>query len=280
VVVTPAPIRAVEKTPAQATRVDARELDAAIERTLARSEYQWRLRPVPGEDAAAKNEGPITRFFRVGAEWVRDLFRWLGQVIRRCFRWIADLFPDRVRDSGWTQSGADLARTLYVFMWIFVIVIVGLLVGLVAMAWRRRRVFRQPKLAAEAVAAAVPDLHDENTQAAQLPVDGWLALAREKIASGEWRLAWRALHLATLAQLGGDGLVSLAKFKTNLDYERELRRKAAGKIETAAWFSSRSRAFEAAWYGRDAATESVARAWLAELERPALPTTNLEGSAR
>jgi hypothetical protein len=263
------PTRAAEKTTAQPALIDARELNAAIERTLARSEYQWRLQPLPDDGAAGKNQGPIARFFKAGAEWVRDFVWWLRRIALKFFRWIADLFPSPDRDASTGRSGAALVRTLYVFMWIFVVIVVVLLLGVGVLAWRRRRVFKQPKITAEAITTAVPDLRDENTHATQLPMDGWVTLAREKIASNEWRLAWRALHLATLAHLAGNGWVSLAKFKTNLDYEREIRRKAASKGEVASWFSFRSRAFEGAWYGREVATEAIAREWLAELERPA-----------
>jgi hypothetical protein len=64
-------------------------------------------------------------------------------------------------------------------------------------------------------------------------------------------------------------LVSLAKFKTNLDYEREVRRRALSRGEVAARFATRRRAFEDVWYGREQAIETAVREWLAELERPA-----------
>src|SRR5204863_6692298 len=102
----------------------------------------------------------------------------------------------------------------------------------------------RPILAEQAVADAAPDLTDENVQAAQLPADGWLALAREQAARGEWRLALRALYLATLARLAAEGLISLAKFKTNLDYEREVRRRALSREEITAAFARRRREFE------------------------------------
>ena len=98
--------------------------------------------------------------------------------------------------------------------------------------------------------------------------DGWLALAREQMERGEWRLALRALYLATLARLAGEGLISLATFKTNLDYEREVRRRALSRAEVVTRFAARRREFEAVWYGREHPGESHVRAWMAELERP------------
>lgn len=274
-VVTQVRAPAAEKTAPPPPSVDARQLDATIERMLARNEYRWRLRPLPNDDLAAKNAGPIARFFRAGAEWMEDFFRWARHTLNRVLRWIFGLFPDWKPSGSPGTAAGGLARALVVLVWIFVGAVVLLLIGTLVIAWRRRKIFKSPNLAAEALPVAVPDLRDEATQAAQLPVDGWLGLARQQIAMGEWRLAWRALHLATLAHLAGNGLVSLAKFKTNLDYERELHRRAAGRGELTRWFSARSRSFEAAWYGQHAATEALAREWLAELETPTKPETTL-----
>jgi len=88
------------------------------------------------------------------------------------------------------------------------------------------------------------------------------------MAAREWRLALRALYLATLAGLAADGLISLAKFKTNLDYERELRRRALTRHELVARFAARRKMFEDVWYGHAAPVEPAVRGWLAELEAP------------
>jgi hypothetical protein len=118
---------------------------------------------------------------------------------------------------------------------------------------------------------AQPDLRDERTHAAQMPADGWLALAREQMAKGEWRLALRALYLATLARHAADGLLTLAKFKTNLDYERELRRRAVLQPEVPVRFAAHRLNFETVWYGHTPASEALVRAWLDEFEGAALP---------
>ena len=73
-----------------------------------------------------------------------------------------------------------------------------------------------------------------------------------------------------LAQLAAEGLISLARFKTNLDYERELRRRALSRVEVVGRFVMRRRAFESVWYGRELVAEKDVREWMAELERPAV----------
>ena len=72
----------------------------------------------------------------------------------------------------------------------------------------------------------LPDITDESVGADQLPEDGWTKMAHELLARGEFRLALRAFYLASLAHLAERNLISLARFKSNHDYERELTRRA------------------------------------------------------
>jgi hypothetical protein len=251
--------------------VDPAQLNRAIDTVLARPEFQWRLRPPPRPEESEEQDGPFKRFIRVGLEMIREFFQWIGRVLGRVIEWISSLFPHgdaRTETGGAVSAGLGLLRVL---LYVFVAAAVVLLAVLIYLVWKRSRALATTVLAARAALPATPDLHDENTQAAQLPAEGWLALAREQLARGEWRLAWRALYLATLAQLAADGLLSLAKFKTNLDYERELRRRALTRREIVARFAARRDGFEAVWYGRAQPAEAEARGWLAELERPAPP---------
>jgi hypothetical protein len=259
-----------EPPPTPARAVDPAQLRQSIDTVLARSDFQWRLRPPPRPEDPAQ-DGPLKRFMRKGMEMGYNFFVWLGRLAGRIIDWIIGLFPrwkPLDQKSGATSWNLDWLRLL---LYIFVAVAVGLMVAVIFLAWKRGRGLARPALAAQAVVPARPDLRDENTQAAQLPVEGWLALAREKLACGEWRLAWRALYLATLAQFAAEGLLSLAKFKTNLDYERELRRRVLARREIAEKFAARRDGFEAVWYGRAQPAEAEARGWLADLERPTPP---------
>lgn len=243
----------------------AAQLDEAIERTLASRDFQWRLRPAPVVEKETKREGFLADFARQSGEMIRAALRWLRGVLD----WLWDLFPSRHGGRAKSATGGASAFLGNLLIVVIVVAVILIVVGLVLIL-KRSRQFAPTIVRAQAAAVATPDLQDENTQAAQLPADGWLALAREKIALGEWRLALRALYLATLAQLAAEGLVSLAKFKTNLDYEREVRRRALTRHEVVTRFAQRRRGFEEAWYGRAQPAESDARAWLAELEPPAL----------
>src|ERR1039457_11175 len=153
------------------------------------------------------------------------------------------------------MGGSVLRMLLYAFG-AAALVLIAIVVSLVL---TRRRRLKKVAVEARGAAPVAPDLEDESSHAGQLTADGWLELARFQMGRGEWRLALRALYLATLARLAAEGLLSLAKFKTNLDYEREAGRRAMGRGEIVARFAARRAAFEAVWYGRTEPSEAGAR---------------------
>jgi hypothetical protein len=95
--------------------------------------------------------------------------------------------------------------------------------------------------------------------AAQLPEDDWLKLAREMMEKGEFRLAMRALYLAGLAHLAQRELVSIARFKSNRDYEREVRRRARGHPDLCTAFTENVTDFDRVWYGLHDARDAIQR---------------------
>jgi hypothetical protein len=194
----------------------------------------------------------------------------LQRLWRELVDWYERHFPRDQPQAGAGNSRAGVALGLVrLLLYIFIAAVVLLLGWLAWLVWRQARRQGALVLAARAVVAVAPDLRDENVQAALLPADGWLALAREQAARGEWRLALRALYLAMLARLAAERFITLAAFKTNLDYERELRRRALSRQEIVGRFVRRRRAFEEVWYGRAEAGPAEINDWMAELERPA-----------
>lgn len=97
------------------------------------------------------------------------------------------------------------------------------------------------------------DLNNEGLLASDLPEDEWLQLADRFLASGDLRLALRALYLGTLALLSRRGFLTIHACKSNRDYERELRRRSrdAGLSQI---FGRNIRSFEQSWYGFHAVT--------------------------
>lgn len=266
--------RAVEATPVPAAALESRQLDRALDEVLARPDFRWRLRQVAEAGAGQKKkEGIIMGFLRTTFETAREAARTVGRWFDSAKRWLADLLPGGKDDKTPTRGrdGTASLRWMDVLQfgaYALLAIVAGLLLWVVWKVFEHNRTRPFAAGAAGAWPTATPDLQDENVEASRLPAHEWLALARAKLAAGEWRLAWRALFLATIATHAHDGLLSLAKFKTNLDYERELRRRALGRAAVAEEFRARRQAFEAVWYGHEQASAEGAREWLRELEAP------------
>jgi hypothetical protein len=88
-------------------------------------------------------------------------------------------------------------------------------------------------------------------------MDGWLAMARDLVKKGDFRLALRAFYLASLACLARRKYLNLAKFKTTLDYDKELNRRAHSLSEVLLIFSENGRVFDRGWYGDHEVTQDI-----------------------
>lgn len=261
--------RAADAVPAVRS-APAPVLDRALDRVLAEPEFRWRLRPLPSPPDP-KRDGLVRGFVRstsaVLKQMVRTVFRW----VRDASGWVSGLFPDRggkaaepaAKTGG--KNAFDWMAGLQLAAYLMLCVVGGFLIFVLWKVWRQSRSSR-PLPAPAPLPAGTPDLRDESVEASRLPADGWLNLARRQIAAGEWRLALRALFLATLARHAHEGWLSLAKFKTNLDYETELRRRVRGRTEVVDEFRGRRRQFEEVWYGVAPADDALARAWLRQME--------------
>ena len=143
-----------------------------------------------------------------------------------------------------------------------------MLLGLGLWLWlRARRARRAAPVIGEAYAAIAPDLTRDEVTADQLPESGWLALARDLMARGETRLALRALYLASLAELAQRGHLTIARAKSNREYQRELKRRARPHEVLQAAFNENMNSFEEVWYGEHAADPARVARFSENLER-------------
>jgi hypothetical protein len=113
---------------------------------------------------------------------------------------------------------------------------------------------KPPKPAPSVVPWQKLDLADEEIAANQLPDNEWCALAREKMVAGEFRQAQRALFLAILSNLASRRFITVERWKSNTDYEKELGRKAKHLSELSRLFAEGRLGFERCWYGADTVT--------------------------
>jgi hypothetical protein len=248
--------------------VSPSQLNSSIDEVQKEPEFSWRMPREKTGDQDAGQHSWIVRLLRGGAEAVVDGLRWAGRSIMQTVRWIGEairkLWPKS--ESSETSSGsvfqwASLVQTLLL---ILIAAIVAFLVILMMRAWGRRR--RDPVVMAEVVAAK-PDLTRDDVSANQLPEQEWLALARELMAQGNLRLALRALYLAGLAHLAARELISVAIFKSNREYENELRRRGRAQPETLNAFSQNVAVFDCVWYGRHDVTADTLQEFEVNLER-------------
>lgn len=236
------------------------DLDQAIRHTIQHRKYTWRAprEKVTEEDAS---EGLLSRFFRriqkLIGQWLKNVGDWLDKMLRK-------LFGGR-RSVSYGGPSYSWMVWLQVFLYLL---IAGAVAGLGFLIYRffRDRNARAPVLAGEPIQSP-PDLNDLNIGPEQLPEDGWTRLARELLARGEWRLALRAFYLASLAHLAGRHLISLAKFKSNREYERELRRRAHSLPELLANFGETVSVFDRVWYGRQEINGELVGQFAAVVER-------------
>jgi hypothetical protein len=143
--------------------------------------------------------------------------------------------------------GPALAAGARFLLYLLLVAAVVAMLYLIYRIWRNRR--RGEEIIEAELIQVVPDLADENVSAEQLPEDEWTRLARELLARGEFRLALRAYYLSSLAYLGERQLITLAKFKSNRDYERELARRGHALGDLIGPFGENVLAFDRVWYG-------------------------------
>jgi hypothetical protein len=237
------------------------DLDHAINQTIRERKYTWRM---PREKIVEPDsqEGIFARFFdNVGKmlrNWARATLNWLGDLLDKLFRHRRTASTPDNSGYGWIMS---LQLLLYGLLAAVVAVVAIFLYRL----WRDRR--RSPTAVASEAIQPVPDIRDENVRADQLPEDGWTKLARELLERGEFRLAMRAFYLASLSHLAARNLISIARFKSNRDYERELRRRGHSFPDLLSVFGDNIFSFERIWYGMHEANLDLVNQFASNVEK-------------
>ena len=87
---------------------------------------------------------------------------------------------------------------------------------------------------------------------------------RRLMEEGNPRLALRAMYLASLAMLAEGSRISIAKFKSNMDYQRELARRCHSMPQLLDAFGRNVGVFESVWYGTRETTNRMIEAFLAD----------------
>lgn len=239
------------------------KLDRQIDEVIHERKYAWRM-PRERTDETKVKKGALTRFFeKIGAalrDATKKFLHWLGDLFDRWFK-------SKQKNSSHAGDGLGFSRLLSSQGLLFLLVAIALS----ALAIFLIRLWRQRKPAAKAIATesiqSTPDLADENVAADQLPEDGWTKLARELLERGEFRLAMRAFYFASLAHLAERNLIGIARFKSNREYENELRRRAHAIPSLLPVFDENLSAFEKIWYGMHEVNRELVQQFAANVDK-------------
>ena len=229
----------------QPTPISPGELDRSIEETLGRPEFAWRMPRDSSLDGEPEAKGPL----EAAIKWLLDGLGkgiWiLKQWISQAFEWLENLMPKGDKKTG--SSNKSWITSVRAVLILLLLLFLAVLIFVFFRIWRR-----QHTGTIAAVTAGVPpppDLNDESTKADDLPANRWLVLAEELTAKGDLRLAMRALYLATLAYLAEHQMITIEIYKSNREYEQELRRRAHEREELLSIFAKSLNLFERVWYG-------------------------------
>jgi hypothetical protein len=221
-------------------------LDRQIERVLENPEFNWREPYLPAHSPSQKS------LLDQLISSMRKTFLFIGNALNRLWKSLLKIFdfkhPFAERQTPDSQLPTALLSALTYLLWA---ALAGTLILLAIRLRKLRAPVRHPKPAGP---PATPDLTDDGLAANHLPDDEWSALARQKIAAGEFRQALRALFLAILALLGSHHFIAIERWKSNRDYEKELSRKAKTRSDLLALFAQSRLGFERCWYGADTIT--------------------------
>jgi hypothetical protein len=255
--VSPTPI---SQPAAPAPGISGPKLDQAIDEVIRQPKYTWRM---PREKTAPDKAAPkslVARFFD-------NVFKTVKRWIVAAVKWIVDAFDRWFRRHaarGGGGSSVNWIGALQALFFVLLAVLAGLLAVVLCRVWQRRR--KTAPIGSEAI-FPTPDIADENVGAEQLPEDGWIKLGRELLERGEFRLALRAFYFATLAHLAARNLIAIAKFKSNRDYERELRRRGHSLPDLLSLFGESVSVFDASWYGLHEVDRDLVNQFAGNVER-------------
>lgn len=240
-----------EEPEAVVSAIPAEALDASVREVMLRPEFTWRMprEAIPDEE---RELGFFGRFFKSVGEWLEKVMERVGDAVSDFFKWLDKLFGGKQRPAHKPSSGFDVG-VIKALALLLGSVLCGVLVVYLIRAIRLRSLPAAQRQMAVPVAVEV-DLEDEELVATLLEEDEWIALARELMEKGEFRTALRAWFLAGLAFLSRAELLVVLTSKSNLEYRRELMRRARRYPALMPLFSENIQIFERSWYGLHTAT--------------------------
>jgi hypothetical protein len=242
--------------------VSPQDLDDSLDEIMTRRKYAWKLPRPEEEEDPDKEQSFISSAAETVWGWIKDAVDWVIDAIEKIWEFLFPR-PERSEDYDGFGEGGSEGGGRGQFGWVGLLrylvyaALLGIAILLIVVCFKRLK--KHPVKDAEVSSEELPpiDLEDENVTADDLPESGWLDLARRLMEQGDARLALRAMYLASLAMLADKSRISIARFKSNMDYQRELARRCHSMPQLLDAFGQNVGAFEAVWYGTHEASVRI-----------------------
>ncbi len=225
--------------------VTPEQLDQSITQIMKQREFTWRL---PREKVLIERKELFNPFL-AAVSWVKPYIKKVWDFIKsikeKILRMLKKLIPESSDKP--KVSMTDWMTSIQAMMFLFFCITACTLVVYIRRIWLKKKGFGLAVAKSEIVTK--PDIADDHITAAELPVDGWLEMAKELLEKGALRLSLRAFYLATLAHLADNNMVTIAQYKSNRDYAAELCRRAHEETDLLEIFTQNVTFFDRAWYG-------------------------------
>jgi hypothetical protein len=223
----------------------SQELDDTIESILRQRRFAWRLPREARPEETAAEPGWLTSTFQWLTEKTTITIKKIAEWIDALIEWLKDKIPeDKVQRP---EDTHDYRRLIRLSFYALGVGLIGLLIYWIFRWLMRSQSIVKSDIDSDALTAV--DLSDERLTAEDLPLDKWVAMAQNLMRDNDFRHALRALYLSVLALLADHQRITIARYKSNLDYARELARHAHAEPNLLCAFDGCMQVFEQVWYG-------------------------------
>lgn len=226
-------------------KISPKEIEEAVSAELSRLEYTWRGTKTDTEPPEVSTGGFLAKALETIGGWLAALWGWIGNGVEWILKWLVPLLKPHSEAKSPVKTDTGIVRA---GLWAALALSAALALLLVFVHLRRKAALSENN-EKPLMDSVPPNLEDEETLPDVLPASKWMDMAEGLRLRGELRLALRAYFFAALAHLAHCSLLSIARFKSNRDYQRELERRGHAYPELSAFFLENVAILERSWYG-------------------------------
>ncbi|MBF0570819.1 MAG: hypothetical protein HQL12_02995 [Candidatus Omnitrophica bacterium] len=229
----------VEKTYQSFT---AEAFTKSIDRVLSEREFAWRMpRTVAPEVEKKESLNKNLQWLYKQIEKMRPA---MEKMVNKFKKWLKKLFFQNQSNESPNSKWKPLKMTKMLYILIFsMIAILGAVFIVIWKMKRRKKIIEIEK------PTGLPDITSDTVKADDLLAEEWLNMANNLLSQGDLRHAVRAFYLGTLSHLAKAQIITIKRYKSNYDYEIEIKRHARDKRQLCGIFSQTILFLNSVWYG-------------------------------